>query len=174
MNRHQKEAIVADVKRLFTESHAAFLVHYKGLDVAHMQTLRRGLRAQQGLLKVTKTSLMKIAATGIDGIETLSDQFQDQVALVFVQNSDISGVAKHLVSFSKNNETLKVLSGVYESKVLHKDEIVFLASLPSREVLLAQLAGTLQAPIAAIPRMLNMMIVKLVCALNEIAEKKEK
>ena len=164
---------MADVKKLFTESHAAFLVNYKGLNVDLMQHLRRNLRNQKGLLKVTKANLMRIAAEGIDGVDTLSDQFKDQVAIVFAQNADISGITKQLIDFAKNNEALKVLSGVYEAKILCKEEIEFLASLPSKEILLAQLAGTLQAPIAALPRMFNSMLVQLVYVLKQISDKKE-
>ena len=156
MNRQEKEAAIQEVSELFKTSQAAFVVNYKGLPVALMQALRKGLLENQSTFKVTKGRLMKIAFKDFQGTEEFSQHFKDQVGLVFV-NKDISSVAKKLVTFSNENPALTVVSGYFESKVLDANKIKFLASLPSREVLIAQLAGTLQAPIAYLARALQLV-----------------
>lgn len=170
MNRQQKEIAISDCKQLFSQSQAAFLVNYKGLSVARMQELRKSLREKNGALKVTKTNLMRIATDDIEGIDGFKDLFKEQVGLVFAYD-DVPGVAKKLSDFSKTNEALKVLSGFFESKVLNAQQIERLANLPSREVLLAQVAGTLKAPLSALAGTLNQVLVKPVYAIKQIAEK---
>lgn len=156
MNRQEKESAIKEVVELFKASEAAFVVNYKGLPVALMQALRKGLLESGSSFKVTKARLMKIAFKDFQGTEEFSANFKDQVGLVFV-NKDISVVVKQLVNFSSENPALNVVSGYFESKVLDKNKIKFLASLPSREVLIAQLAGTLQAPIGYFARALQLV-----------------
>lgn len=170
MNRQQKEAIVQNFSQQLNESKASFLVGYKGLTVAQLQALRGQLREVDGTFKVTKARLMKIAAQDIDGIDGFKDAFKDQVGLVFV-NGEVPTVAKALVKFAKGNEKLDIVSGFFESQTMTKDQISRLASLPSKEVLLAQLAGTLQAPVRNFAGVLNQMIVRLVYALDQVAKK---
>jgi len=171
MNRQQKEAVVDNFKNLFTNSKATFLVNYKGLSVSQMQTLRNNLRNAGGALKVTKARLMKIAANEIEGISEFKGNFKNQVGLVFVKN-EVPDVAKQLVDFSKQDKTLKIVSGFFESKVLTKEEITFLASIPPRDVLLSQLVGTLQGPISSFVRLLDILTPRLVNILKQISEKK--
>ncbi|MCB9492951.1 MAG: 50S ribosomal protein L10 [Epsilonproteobacteria bacterium] len=171
MNREQKKAIVSEVHDKFVQSQASFLVNYKGLDVASMQNLRTQLREDNAQLKVTKATLMKIAAQDIEGIQDFANSFNEQVGLVFA-NDDSIAIAKKLVKFSKDNDALQVIAGFFESRSLSKDEVEFLASLPSKEILLAQLLGTMQAPISGLARSLNAIIAQLAYALNQIAEKK--
>lgn len=156
MNRQEKESAIKEVIELFKASEAAFVVNYKGLPVALMQVLRKGLLENGSSFKVTKARLMKIAFKDFQGTEEFSENFKDQVGLVFVPK-DISAVAKKLVNFSSENPALNVVSGFFESKVLDKNKIKFLASLPSREVLIAQLAGTLQAPMSYLARALQLV-----------------
>ena len=172
MNRQQKESVIKDFKDFFSQSQAAFVVNYRGLNVRDMISLRRKLRVQGGRLKVAKARLMKIAADGIDGIDTFKDDFKDQIGMVFALE-EVAPIAKELVEFSKTNEALQVISGFSESKVLSKSEVEFFASLPSREVLLSQLAGTLQAPIAGLARVLNAPVEYLARALDQVAKKLE-
>jgi len=176
MNRQQKESVVAEFQKMFTESASTFLIDYKGLSVAQMQALRKSLKQQDSVLKITKARLMKIAAQKasgkVDGLGEFKDAFQDQIGLIFGQEP--SAIAKSLVDFSKKNQQLSVLSALYEARVIDKQEIAQLAKLPSRDVLLAQLVGTMQAPIAGFARSLNAVLSKLAYALNAVKEQKEK
>ena len=171
MNRQQKENVICNVKQLFSESQATFLVHYKGLDVALLQDFRRKLRETDGSFKVTKANLMKIAIGDVEGVDAFKEQFKDQVGLVFAKK-DVPSVAKKLSEFSKAHDSLKILSGFFECKVLGVREIELLASLPSREVLLAQVAGTIKAPLTALASVLYQVLAKPVYAVKQIEEKK--
>lgn len=167
MKRQHKEAVITDLERMMTEAQATFLINYKGMNVPLLQGLRRNLRADGNTLKVTKATLMRRAAKNIAGSDSFAESFKDQVGLVFVQK-DVSGVAKQLVSYAKEHEALKIIAGFYESKMLTKQELNFLASLPSREVLIGQLLGTMQAPITSFVRVLHLLIARLVFVLKQI------
>ena len=171
MNREQKQTIVAEVHDNFIQSQASFLVNYKGLSVTSMQKLRKQLREDNAHLKVTKATLMKIAAKDVEGIEDFAKLFSEQVGLVFAKDDTVS-VAKKLVTFSKENDALQVIAGFFEARSLDKNRVEFLASLPARDVLIAQVLGTMQAPISGLARTLNAMISQLAYALQQIAEKK--
>lgn len=178
MNRQQKEAAVANVKELFRTSPAAFLVKYKGLSVKQLQAFRRGLRTQNGTFTVTKARLMKIAAEKnidtVKHIDIFKENFREQVGLVFSRGDNTPALIKSLVSFAKENEQLEIIAGLFEQRLILNDEIRLLASLPSREVLLAMLAGTLQAPIAALARALNEVLTQRSGGtLNAVAESEE-
>lgn len=171
MNRQQKEITLSDFKKLFSESEAAFLVEYKGLNVAALRDFRKNLRDNKSVFKVTKTTLMRIATQDIEGAEEFSKDFNNQIGIVFAQG-DVSATAKSIVTFAKSNELLKVVAGFFESKKLAKQEVEFLASLPPRDILLAQVVGTMQAPITSFVRLLNLLIVRLLYVLKQIEEKK--
>lgn len=171
MNRQQKEVVVSDIKKLFSEAQATFLIQYKGLDVAHLQSLRKNLRENQSVLKVTKANLMRIAISDIGGTDGFKDQFKDQVGLVFV-NGDVPAAAKKLTAFSKENESLQIISGFFEAKTLDKRSIEIIASLPPREILIAQLLATMQAPISGLANVLQQLIARPLNVLKQIAEKK--
>jgi len=172
MNRQQKEAVVADFKQMIEQAEASFLVNYRGLTVKDISSLRSDLRQSGASLKVAKARLMKIAAQDVEGIDKFKDNFKNQVGLVFAKQ-EVTSVAKHLVDFAKKQKDLEILSGFFESKVLSRQEVEFLASLPSKEVLLSQLVGTLQAPIRNFAQVLQMLITRLAYALKQVSEKKE-
>jgi large subunit ribosomal protein L10 len=160
MNKQTKIALVSDLKGLMGAAQATFLINYKGLNVAALQGLRKAVRGDGGSIKVTKASLMRIAAQEIPGTDAFAENFKEQVGLVFA-NNDASVVAKHLVDFSKQHTTLKVVAGFYEARLLSAAELQFLASLPSKEVLIGQFAATLQAPMGALARALQAHVDKL-------------
>lgn len=171
MNRQQKEAAVSGIKDMLSQADGTFLVNYRGLSVSQLQEFRNNLREEKGVLKVTKARLMKLAASELELAEEFKGDFKNQVGLVFALKES-PAVAKKIVDFSKKNEALEILSGFFESRKISKDQIVSLASIPSREVLLAQLVGSLQAPIAGLAFTLNMLLVKLVYVLEEVARQK--
>lgn len=161
MNRQEKEQSIVALKEGFSGSKATFLVSYKGLTVGQMQKLRRSIREKGGELVVAKTTLMKRAVQNMQGVDTLAPYFKEQIALVFA-SKEAPSVAKVIRDFSKENERLGIVAGCMNSNLLSGDLIIRIASLPSREVLLAQLCGTLKAPMA-----------KLAMLLDAIKEKKQ-
>ncbi len=154
MNRNQKEKLIAVLHENVVQAEAAFLVNYQGLSVGKLQKLRAQLRGDGAVMKVAKARLMVRAVKGIDGCEQLVPLLKDQIGLVFA-NSNAPAVAKTLVDFTKVDKNLAVVSGFFENRVWSKPEVEYLAALPSREVLLTQLACVLQAPIAGLARALD-------------------
>ena len=172
MNKQTKIALVSDLKGLMSAAQATFLINYKGLDVVALQGLRRTVRNEGGSVKVTKASLMRIAAQDIPGSDSFAENFKEQVGLVFA-NKDVSAVAKQLVNFTKTHASLKVVAGFYEARLLSAEELQFLATLPSKEALVGQLAATLQAPIGGLARVLQAHIAKLAYVLKAVEEKQQ-
>ncbi|MBT3456184.1 50S ribosomal protein L10 [bacterium] len=171
MNRQEKEALVESLRQSFSECQSSFVVLYRGLSVPKVQQLRRGLREKSGLLKIAKARLMKLAVEGLDGVEGLTPFLKDQIGLVFA-SGDTPAVAKELCGFAKKNESFSILACSFESQVLDNVAICQLATLPSREVLLGQVAGLLKMPTTQFVQLLNMLIVRLLFVLKKIEEKK--
>ena len=150
--RPEKVAVVAEVRDKLTESDAVLLTDYRGLDVPAMATLRRALREAGGEYKIYKNTLVRFAVQEL-GLE-LEDLLLGPTALAFVgQKADGSpgdpgAVAKVLRDFAKTNDALEIKGGVLDNKILSADDLKALADLPPRDVLLAQLAGAFQAPMA--------------------------
>jgi len=172
MNRQQKEATVQSLKEQFSQSHAAFVVGYSGLSVAQMQDLRTQLRKDGGTLKIAKARLFKRAVGDLGDDSALTPYLKQQIGVVFASH-EAPAVAKILSSFSKNNAALQLVVGKLDGSVLNQQGIVRIATLPSKDVLRAQLCGTLQAPITRLVFGLNMQIMQLLLVLKQVAEKKK-
>lgn len=172
MNREQKAAVVASLKDNFAQSKASFIVKYPGLTVEQIQKLRGDLRAQNAALKVTKARLMKLAAEGNPDAEVMLPFYKEQIGLVFAYD-EAPAVAKVLSDFAKDNEALSVIAGSLDQSLLNEADVAKIASLPPKEVLLAQVCGTLNAPIAGLARVCTMMHLKLLWTLTQIGQKKQ-
>jgi large subunit ribosomal protein L10 len=142
--RPEKVAVVDEVKGRFHDSSAAILTEYRGLSVADLETLRRSLREAGGEYKVYKNTLVRRAADDI-GLADLNALLEGPTAIAFVQG-DVAAVAKVLRDFARTNPNLVVKGGLIGSSLIDAGSAAALADLPSREVLLAQLAGMLAAP----------------------------
>lgn len=172
MNRKQKEQEVTHLRQLMQDANATFLINYQGLSVSQVQTLRRSLREDNGVFRVSKARLMKLAADGQgENVDSFRDTFGGQVGLVFAL-SEVPAVAKKLMKFAKTCESLEVVSGYFEESVLSSQQVKHLATIPSREELLAQVASVLQAPIASFARVLNAPMVQLAGVVDALAKKK--
>lgn len=170
MNRQEKELQIKSLKDDFKQSHATFLVGVQGLTVSQIQEMRKNLREQGGEMRVAKNTLSKIASHDFPEMKDLSPYFKRQVALVFAKGES-PVVAKVLLDLSKNNEKIDVVVGCFESRIIDRDMIKFLGSLPPRPVLAAQLCGVLNAPAAMVVGLLNQPVVQLLWVLSA-AEKK--
>ena len=172
MNRQQKELVVQLFRENFTQSPASFVVGYKGLTVSQMQNLRSKLREHGGALKVTKARLMKLAFGDLEDAKALMPHLQDQIGIVFASDEP-PAVAKVLSEFAKDNSALTLIVGALEGDALDSQGIVRIASLPSKTQLLANVCGTLKAPMTCLAFVLNMQIVQLLVVLKQVAEKKK-
>ena len=144
--RPEKVAVVTEVKERLGRADAALLTEYRGLNVAAMAELRRALRAAGGDYKIYKSTLGRRGARSA-GIDTLDEMLTGPTAIAFVEG-DAAAVAKAHRDYARGNPALVVKGGLLGQRVLTANEVTALADLPSREVILAQLAGALQAPIA--------------------------
>ena len=146
--RPEKAAVVAEVRGRLAASDAALLTEYRGLNVGEMAELRRSLRAVGGEYTIYKNTMVRLAVAdlGIDVAHLLTGP----TAIAFVgegDGGDAAAVAKALRDFSRANRALVLKGGVLGAKVLGPEDLVALADLPSRDLLLAQLAGGFQAPL---------------------------
>jgi large subunit ribosomal protein L10 len=141
--RPEKTAIVDEIKALFDDSQAAVFTEYRGLTVDQLAELRGELRNSGTEYKVYKNTLVRRAAT--DAGYQLDEILVGPVAIAFAKN-DAAAAAKALKKFSDDNDALILKGGVLGETTLSTDDIKALAKLPSREVLLAQIAGTMQSP----------------------------
>lgn len=146
MNRQDKIAVVESLHTNFSNSQAAFVVGVKGLTVAQMHKLRGELRKKGGTFKIAKARLIKRAAQGLQGPEGLINSYKDQIGLIFAAQEP-TAVAKVINDFAKENGALRLISGCMDEQVLDGTTITRMATLPSREVLLAMVCGTLKASI---------------------------
>src|SRR3990167_7362188 len=151
MNREQKENTIKDLRQNFLENNASFLINYKGLAVSDLHKLRKQLRGCGAKLKIAKDRLIRIAINDTSSKE-LSPYLKQQIAVVFVEK-DASAAAKAINDFSKDIQ-LDFIAGIVDSNLFDKAKIIRLASLPSREVLLAQLCGLLNATVSKLARTL--------------------
>jgi large subunit ribosomal protein L10 len=142
MARPDKAAAVAELTEEFRSSNAAVLTEYRGLTVAQLKELRRSLGSDTSYA-VVKNTLTKIAAREA-GVEALDALLQGPSAIAFVKGDPVEA-AKGLRDFAKAHPLLVIKGGVLEGKALSPAEITKLADLESREVLLAKLAGAMQA-----------------------------
>lgn len=169
LNIEQKKAVVAEVAEQFRSAEAAVLAEYRGLSVAQMTELRSRARQSQIYLRVVKNSLTGRALEG-SKYECLRDQLSGPLALAIAR--DPVAVAKLLADFARDNEMLKIRAGAIGGKLMSLEQVEALATLPSREQLLATLVATLQAPIAKFARTLNEVPAKFVRILAAVRDAK--
>jgi large subunit ribosomal protein L10 len=169
--RSEKVAVVDEVREHFDSSSAAILTEYRGLKVKDLATLRRSLRASGGEYKIYKNTLVTLAAreAGLAGLEPM---LVGPTAVAFVKG-DAAAVAKALRDYSRTNPLLVIKGGVLGDKVIGPSETTALAELPSREVLLAQFAGALAAPMQQLAGLLQALPRNLAYGLAALRDKKE-
>lgn len=146
MLRVEKENVVKEVSDRFQRSKATFVVDFKGLNVEQVTTIRKKLRTINAEMKVVRNTLaLRALKDTPQNEEALKDHLVGTNALVF-SYEDISASAKTLADFAKDFEQLQLKAGVMDGTALSKDKISYLATLPSKDVLRAQLLGVFAAP----------------------------
>ena len=143
--RPEKVAVVEEVTARLTDAQAVIITEYRGMTVGQLANLRRTLRDVGGEYKVYKNTLARFAAQRA-GVDALDDLLVGPSAITFVAG-DAAAVAKALRDVARVNPLLVIKGGAMGGKVMSGKDVEALAELPSREVLLAQFAGALQAPL---------------------------
>ena len=158
MARPDKTTAVAELAEDFRTANATVLTEYRGLSVTSMKELRRALGSTTKY-SVVKNTLTKIAAKDA-GVEIADDLLTGPSAVAFIKGDPIDA-AKSLRDFAKENPFLVIKGGFYEGKPVTPAEIMQLANLESREVLLAKLAGAMKGSLAKAARIFDALRIKL-------------
>lgn len=170
LNRKEKAVVIDEVAGQLASAQAVVIAEYRGLDVASVTVLRKQARESGVYLRVLKNTLVRRAVTDTPFAE-LSDQLVGP--LMYAVSDDPVAAAKIMSNFAKDNPSLVIKGGAMPNSLLDEAGVKALASMPSREELLAKLLGTMQAPIATFVRTLNEVPTKFVRGLAAVRDQKE-
>jgi len=172
MPTQAKRKVIDSLAELLKKSSAVFIVEYRGLTVKKISDCRRRIRQAEGEMRICKNTLMRIALTecGMPQAEGI-DVGPNSYVLSY---GDVAAVAKAIRDFSKErgNEALVVKGAIFDNQILTKEQVFALAELPSKDQLIAQVVGTIAAPLRGLVTVLSGPQRGLVTALSQIKEKK--
>lgn len=168
--RPEKTEIMREITGRLQDADSAFLLGYGGLTVAEMYTLRQAIRPAGGRALVAKNSMLGKAAASL-GWEDLSALLTGPTAVV-TGKGDPSELAKALVAFVKAHEKAAVKGGCLDGRVLQAADVDALSTLPSREVMLSMVVGTVAAPLTQLVGVFNQKLLSLLYVLKAVEAKK--
>jgi len=172
MTKAAKQALKDKVAERLQKANAAMIAEYRGLTVAELADLRVKLREAKAEFKVVKNRIAKVAIReDAPAMLPVVDRLKGPVGLVLVYG-DAASVAKSLLEFAKDKENFKVTGGVLDGKAVGAADLKAIAELPSKEVLLARLVGTLVAPHRGLLGVLSGVPRQVVTVINAIKDKK--
>ncbi len=161
VTKAQKTEILADLKDKLQKSKSVIFAHYIGMTVADVSDLRGKLKKSKSEMKVAKKTLMKIAAKDLNMPEPSDEMLDGAVACIFSFEDPLSG-AQIAFKFAKTHEQVKLIGGIYEGKLISKEEAIALAKIPGKEALLSMFAAMCIGPLSSFAR-----------GLSELAKMKE-
>ncbi|MBC1222624.1 50S ribosomal protein L10 [Nostoc sp. UCD121] len=167
-----KKEIVADLKETLSESTLALVIDYQGLTVSEITDLRRRLRPSGTVCKVTKNTLMGIAIEGDEKWQPLSELLNGSSAFLLVKD-DFSSAIKAYQEFQKVTKKTELRGGVLEGRLLKEPDVKVLGDLPSKEQLIAQIAGAINALATKIAVGINEVPGSLARALKAVADQEQ-
>ena len=171
MPNAQNKEMLASIKEDLDGVSAMWVVDYRGLTVKEMQQLRRDIRETGSVMKVYKNTLVHLALAEAE-LPTLDDMLAGPSAFVFSGN-DVAASAKALKTFAKANENLEIKGGLMEGAAVSAAEVEAIASLPSREQLMAQIAGAISGVARGLATTINGVPRGLAQVVKAVAEQKE-
>lgn len=167
----QKKQIVKELSEKIAKAKTIVIADYRGITVAEDTKLRSELRKENVEYRIVKNTYTLLAAKQ-NGLEGLEEYLNGPTSIAFGFDDPVAP-ARLLVNYSKSNKKFQIKAGVLEGKVISIQKLAELANLPSREVLVAKLLGTINAPVSGLVNVLNANIRGVVVALNAIAEQKK-
>ncbi len=170
LNREEKAVVIEEVSAEVAKAQSIIIAEYRGLDVASVTVLRKTARESGVYLRVLKNTLVRRALAGTP-FEGLTDQLVGP--LMYAISSDPVAAAQVLAEFAKSNDKLVIKGGAMPNSQLDVEGVKALATMPSRDELLAKLMGTMQAPITQFVRTLNEVPTKFVRGLAAVRDQKE-
>lgn len=172
LTRIRKEEMVKNLKEKFLNSEGIFVTSFKGFTVAESNEIRKLIREKGGEFRVVKNTLIRLASQETP-VQPINEYIEGPTALVIAYKDPVE-IAKVLNKFVKDHPSLKLRGFVIQGKGFEASAIEELVKLPPKEVLLAQVLGTLQAPIANFIGVLSAIIRNFLYVLKAIEEKKAK
>lgn len=157
LNLDDKKAVVADISAVVAKAQTVVVAEYRGIKVGDLTKLRADARSQNVHLQVLKNTLARRA---VEGTQFASLASEMTGPLIYAISEDAVAAAKVCSNFAKTNDKLVIKAGNYAGKQLDKAAVTALANIPSREVLLAQLLGMMQAPVSGMARALAAVAAK--------------
>lgn len=154
--RESKQEVVADLKHLLSESQLAIVIDYQGLSVAEITDLRNRLRPTGTVCKVTKNTLMRLAVEDDETWQPMTEFLAGSSAFMLVKD-DIGGAIRAYQDFQKATKKTEFRGGVMQGRALNQEQVKAIADLPSKEELIAQIAGAI-----------NSIATKLAVGINEV------
>lgn len=170
LNLEEKKAVVTEVSGQVAGAQAIILAEYRGMQVSDMTVLRAKARASGVYFRVLKNTLVRRAVEGTP-FAGLSDHMVGP--LVYGISSDPVAAAKVIHEFSKGNDRLVIKGGAMANLVMTPKDVASLATMPSREELIAKLMGTMQAPVAKFVQTLNEVPAKFARGLAAVRDQKQ-
>ena len=167
-----KQKIVEEIKSLLNESEMAVVLDFKGLTIKEMSDLRTRLQSNNGICKVTKNSLMRRAIDGQSNWTNLESLLTGTNAFVLIKE-DVGSAVKAIQSFQKETNKSETKGALFEGELLSESQIKEIADLPSREVLMAKIAGALNGVASKIAISINEVPSGLARALKQYSENSE-
>lgn len=167
-----KQQIVGELKELLAEAELALVLDYQGLSIKEMSDLRTRLQASNGVCKVTKNTLMRLAIDGENAWSNLEPLLSGTNAFILIKG-DVGGAVKAVQAFQKDTKKSQTKGGLFEGKLLSQDEIKAIGELPSREVLMAQIAGSIHSMATKVATGINEIPSGLARTLHQHAESGE-
>lgn len=161
LTKAQKTEQLNELKKKMKDSKSVMFAHYIGMKVADSSDFRNKLREKKSEMKVAKKTLMQIAAKDLDMPEVPDELLDGPVACIFSYDDALSG-AQIAFKFSKDHPQVELIGGIYEGKILSKQETIAIAKIPGKQQLLGMFAAMLNSPLSSFAR-----------GLSELAKQKE-
>ena len=169
----EKNAAIAELKENLSQSQIAIVIDYKGLSVAEITDLRRRLRPSGTTCKVTKNTLMGLAVDGDDNWQPMQELLKGSSAFLLVKE-DVSGAIKAYQDFQKASKKTELRGGVMDGRLLSEADLKAISDLPSKEQLIAQIAGAINGLATKLAVGINEVPSSLARALQAVSDKENK
>jgi large subunit ribosomal protein L10 len=170
VDRAQKEKVVEELGQIFESSGVVVVAHYEGLTVAEMQDLRAQMRDAEGSVRVAKNRLARIALDGKSNAH-LTDLLSGMT--VFAYSEDPTAAARVMDKYAKDNDKLKILGGSMGDTALDPAGVKAVASMPSRDELIASIAGCIGAPASNIAGAIGAPASNIASIISTVEERAE-
>lgn len=165
--RENKAAVIADLKESLSDAQLAVVIDYQGLSVAEISELRNRLRAVGATCKVTKNTLMRSVVEEDDNWKPITSFLSGSSAFLLVKD-DIGGAVRAYQSFQKDSKKTEFRGGVMQGQALNEEQVKAIADLPSKEELIAQVAGAINSIATKLAVGINQVPTSVARGINEV------